>query len=247
MADQVLTYEDLCARVLIKPFLDGPNGRAYQGVMGSAMDEQLDRLYQAKRVRYPHFTPTDALFYLAAERGLERINASIALSETEDEHRERLHDAWGIWQRSGSQAIHIESFGWAKLRNVRVYRRKEHSTPKAAHGVYVNTFARSLWSQFDVLVNQPHPWQPKIWGAWVWGDGTVWGLNATPAEINLLRRLGRDHKSAHDTGTYLHVNFGNNRLWGDWIWGDGGLWGGGPFEPVTIVIGEEHWTKRGLL
>lgn len=240
--DRPTSYADLRSRLLIKPFLDGPDGRAWQGVFGRAMDEELDRLYQAKRVRYPNHCPTDALFYLAAERGLERVP-----QESEAQHRARLRDAWGIWQRSGSQAIHVESLGWTGLLNVHVYRRHEWSTPQDVGSVNVKAFARSVWSQFDVLVNRPHPWKPVYWGdGHTWGQGWTWGSTATEAEIALLKRLIRQHKAAHDTGTYLILNLGYGRVWGDWIWGDGGLWGGAGAGPLAIVVGEPHWYTRGL-
>lgn len=245
--DNPTTYADLRSRILIKPFFDGPDGRAWQRVFGQRMDTELARLYEAKRVRYPHYCPTDGLYFLAAERGLERINVA-QLVETELAHRDRLHDAWGIWQRAGSQAAHVESFGWCGLLNVHVYRRHEWSWPQEAGGLYVQTFARSVWSQFDVLINRPHPWQGVHWGDGNnWGDGWTWGSTATVGEINLLRRLVRDRKAAHDTGTYLILNLNNGRVWGDWIWGDGGLWGGSGDPPLAIVIGEDHWTTRGLL
>ena len=70
--EYIETFEQLCTVTLQKPCFDGPYGRAWQGVMGRAYDTQMDRLYYAKECQWPDYTPTDALQYLAAERGLER-------------------------------------------------------------------------------------------------------------------------------------------------------------------------------
>lgn len=249
-AERAETYEELRTRVLNRPFLAGPFGTAWQAAMGAYQDVQLDRLFQAKRVRWPEWCPTDALTYHASERGLERIP-----TETEAAHRRRLRTAWTIWQKAGSQQGHIDAFGWfgdfaagTNLTRVVVRRRKDFSMPVPVGSPYVRTFARMVWASFDVVVSKPHPWVKKTWGGgWKWGDGTTWGSTATPAQVNLFRRLIWQFKSAHDTCVYIHVNLGNARLWGGGgKWGDGGKWGGGGGQ-VRWIVGEPHWKTRGLL
>ena len=67
------------------------------------------------------------------------------------------------------------------------------------------------------------------------------------AEIDLLKRLGRTFKGAHETLTYLYINTSNARVWGAWIWG-AGLWGGGGDPPVRILVGEtqhfDRWPRK---
>ena len=220
---------------------DGPEARKWQGVMGAALDAQDAALVEARAVRYPSNCPSDALYFLGAERQLEQVPI-----ESEAQWRIRLRQAWAIWHQGGTQEIHRTQFGWYNCLNVRVVRRHEWSVPRPAGSNYDRAFARAVWAQFDVLIQKPHPWEEKLWGSPPpWGTGT-WGSTMTAAEIEYFRRQIRLFKAGHDTGTYLHVSFAYGRLWGPQKWGDGGLWGGSN-RAMALVIGEWDWPKRGLM
>ena len=66
------------------------------------------------------------------------------------------------------------------------------------------------------------------------------------SEIQLLRRLVRDHKSAHNTCTYFHFAFTSGALWGTFRFGDGTLYGGSG-DVVSIICGEKQWESLGIL
>lgn len=249
-AQDTLTYASLCAQILQKPCFAGPAGNAYQTVMGAAMDEQLDRLYYAKQCQWPSETPADALFYLANERGLERVVliGSGGTLENETLHRERLRKAWTVWSISGSQQGHRDELGWCGLSAVQVLRRVDFSTPPAAGSAYVRAFATQVWSQFDILIRRPFDFEPLVWGSgWTYGDGSLWGTTLTSAELAELRRLVRDHKSAHDTCCYFLIAYDNGPLWGTFNWGSGVLYGGSGSGAQAIVCGEESWEVRGFM
>jgi hypothetical protein len=110
--------------------------------------------------------------------------------------------------------------------------------------LYVRTFARMVWSQFDVVVDRPHPWSAKLWGAGFWG-GSNWGSSATTDEVNLVKRLLRQFRAGHDTPTYVVVNLTDGALWGSTSWG-ATTWGASGDTAVWLV-GEPHWESRGLL
>ena len=101
-------------------------------------------------------------------------------------------------------------------------------------------FARQVWSQFDILISKPMAVGPLVWGSFTWGQMYTWGTTMSLSDVRLLRRLIRDHKSAHDTCTYFHFNFANGALWATFSWGDGTLWGG-VGDVVTLVCGEKQW------
>lgn len=235
-------YVTLVTGTVQKPmWASGPQALRWQTVMGTELDELMTLFREARAVRFPTQTPSDVLYLLASERGLEKVPG-----ETEAAWRLRIKDAWRIWHRGGTQEAHRTSFGWYGLLNVGVYRRKEWSTPRPAGSNYVRAFARAVWSQFDVVVRQPHPWTEKLWGSPpAWGTGT-WGSSMTTEELRYFRRQGREFKAGHDTFTYLHVVFGNGRIWGPLRWGDGGLWGGSA-RTMSLVIGEAHWETRQLM
>jgi len=113
--------------------------------------------------------------------------------------------------------------------------------------VYVQDFARQVWSQFDILIRDPGPVEALEWGSgWLWGDGSTWGTTMTAADIALLRRLVREHKSAHDSCTYFYFVFVTGTIWGAFTWGSGTLWGG-VGNVVTLICGEEWWETAGYM
>ena len=241
-------YAIYCSRTIQKPWWQGdPAAEAWQVVMGSALDDQADRFEQARAVHFPtippggqYACPSDALSYLAAERGLERVP-----TETEDRWRFRLRDAWNIWKTSGTQAGHVIMGTWLDLLNLTIVRRHEFSTPPDVGSNYVRAFARAVWFQFDVVIGQPHPWKQKIWGEGNWGEGT-WGSTMQPEVVSYLRREIRERKSAHDTATYLHLRFDQGPIWGVGKWGeDGRVWGSGK-GVMSIIVGEAEWDRDKL-
>lgn len=236
---QFETYAELMSKAYIRPSHNGPWGRRWYSAIGSAIDDEIGLMEEARAVRWPEYTPSDALYLMAAERGLERIP-----TESETAHRLRLKGAWRIWRKGGSAVAHTDALGWMGITNAQVVRRAEWSTPEADPNLYVDTFARTVWAQFDILASQPLPWRVLRWNdGWTWGNGVTWGSSASEANIALIKRLVRQFKGAHDTGLYLYLNFSNARVWGAWVWG-GGAWGGGGDPPLRILIGEEHWRTR---
>ncbi len=245
-----LTYAELRSQILIKSPLDDEYGRAWQEAMGEMMDEQLLRTQWAARAGWPEWAPEDALLYIGEERRLEQVLLmGTGLREDSDDYRTRLREGWDIHAIGGTEELHREAFSWTSLKNVRVFRRKEWSMPYSDGSTpdYVKAFQRSVWSQFDVLIERPHPWLPVHWGSagLLWG-GFHWGSNATTAEIDQLRRLVQNFKAAHDTAMWVVVNLGTGKLWGGFKWGDGSHWSASS-EVVRWLVGEPHWTQRGLL
>lgn len=249
-----VTYKELRGQILNKDFLRGKWGTSWQEVMGSAWDAELVRQVFARRSRWPDWCPSDGLQYIGGERGLERVLLMGAGAGIEDEglYRGRLRTAWTIWQEAGSQQGDFDALRWTGLTSVSVHRRKDWSMPDDSPliaSAYVRAFQRSVWAQFDVLIDRPHPWQAIFWGSgFRWGDGTTWGSTASVAEIEQLRRLLRRFRSGHDTPTWIAVNLSSGgKVWGNFAWGDGSLWGAGlPTTTVKWLCGEQHWAPRGL-
>lgn len=244
MADSYVVY---CRVTVCKPWWVGdPDSDKWQGVMGGALDTQIDYLAQARAVRYAlappgtvYRCPTDALQYLASERRLERVP-----TETEEQWRTRLDGAWDIHHESGTSVGHAHGFAWASMRNVTVLQRNILSTPPEVGSHYVRAFARAVWAQFDIVVQKPHQWERRAWGDGAWGEGT-WGSTMTADMARYLQRQVRERKSGHDTCTYVHFALGHGPLWGTGTWGTG-TWGS-TNECMTMVVGEDHWAKLGRL
>ncbi len=232
------TFEAL-RQSLNKQYLSGRWGRAWQSTLGRLLDESMNRVVQARVARLPSFCPIDGLQYIASERQLER-----AVGETISDYREVLRTAWSVWAVGGSAQAHVNSLGRMGFGSVVVKRRRDfYGVPDEQP--YVRAFARDVWAQFDVICSKPMPWQLRIWAlSDTWGSG-VWGLTAQTSEIEQMKRFLRLFRAGHDTPTYAYFNFGSGQLWGLGAWGLG-VWGGAG-NSVRLLVGEDHWTQRGLV
>jgi len=231
------TFEAL-RKILNKPFLNGPNGRAWQGTLGRMMDEAMNRVVQARVARLPSFCPLDGLQYIASERQLER-----AIGESESAFREVLRTSWTVWAKAGTEGSHQDNLGRMGFGNIIVRRRHDfYGAPDSVP--YINAFARDVWAQFDVIASKPLPFELRYWGTGVWGLGT-WGTTATAAQIDQLRRFLRTFRAGHDTPMYVYLNYLSGRMWGIGFWGSG-VWGGSG-SVVRLLVGEDHWVQRGLI
>lgn len=222
-----------------KPFLDDPDGRAWQRTLGRLMDESFSRTYEARVARFPSECPADGLQYIGSERGIERC-----IGESETSYRYWLKHAWELWRIAGSATVHQINLGRMGCLSVEVRRRRDFSGVPASPYIYINRFARSVWAQFDVILERPMPWSVRLWGAPPpWGVG-LWGSTMTVDQREQVRRLLRTFRSGHDTATYVWMNFGSGKLWGIGPWGLG-VWGA--TGPVSgLIVGELHWAQRNL-
>lgn len=219
--------------------MDGPYGRAWQRTLGQLMDESINRVVQARVARLPSFCPEDGLQYLASERQLER-----AYGESISDYREVLRTAWSIWAAGGSAQSHVNSLGRMGFGAVTVKRRRDFNGVPDTHP-YIRAFARDVWAQFDIICEKPMPWQGRFWdSSSTWGSG-VWGLSATTAQIDQMKRFLRLFRAGHDTPMYAYFNFGTGQLWGVGSW-NSGVWGG-VGNIVRVLVGEDHWRQRGLV
>lgn len=225
-----------------KPFCDDPAGRAWQRTLGRLMDDSFERVYAARLARFPSDVPTDGLQYIASERQVEQ-----AIGESEANYRGVLKRAWELWRIAGSQDVHKFNLARMGCLSVTIKRRHDLSGVPAHPNPYINAFARDVWAQFDVILQQPMPWNLRVWGTDPpWGVG-VWGpTNMTMAQTSQLRRLLRTFRAAHDTPMYVWMYFGGGRLWGIGFWGEG-VWKGGSGPLIRFVVGETHWEQRGLV
>lgn len=248
-AQVVVTFARFRAETRNKSYLSGRWGTAWQTTLGGAWDAELRRTIWARRARWPDWAPSDALLYLGAERGLERVQLvgkPLGVQESEPAYRTRLRVAWAIWQIAGTTVGHQQALAWAGLTNTTVVRRRDQATiDNVAVSNYARAFTQSVWSQFDVNIGQPHPWSSVRWGGGIkWGDGTwTWGSTAQPYEVAQIRRLAQRFRSGHSTPAYAVVQIEPSPIWGAFTWGSTVHWGG---VLLRWLIGEPHWAARGL-
>lgn len=79
------------------PWLVGDHGKDWWGAVGAVFDGEIERARAAVKCRLPGSAPSDALGFVASERGLERGPA-----ETDDEFALRLQYAWDLKALTGT-------------------------------------------------------------------------------------------------------------------------------------------------
>lgn len=174
------------ARNIAPRFLSGPIGERFLGLLGLLFDALAQGTQLAVTARQL-FSPTfaaDALKLIGSERMLPRY-----LGESLGSYHNRLHDAWKIWRRAGSEAQILEQLELAV-----------GASFENAHWTGDGFGDAQDWSHVW-LVARPgnHPWTSEgTWGdGQVWGDGGTWGSNASVAEIELARALVELFRPAH--------------------------------------------------
>ena len=188
--------------------LRGRWGQAWARSLGASKDTTVERARQAVLAGAVSRAPADALPYLADDAGfLVRLP-----TETDDEHRTRISQAWDVWPWAGTEtglAVVARQLGAPDP----VVFFTGHDWPRGT----------TLWARWWLLVPPlATPYTPDgAWGAaGTWGDGGTWGSDATLAEVERCRRSLRQMSNARDVG-HIRFAFGTTDYWGD-----GGVWNG---------------------
>lgn len=155
----------------------GPWGQRFVGIMfGLLPDIIAEGASQALKAPWTSLgvdQPTDALPLLGSERRLERYAA-----ETDANYQARLQNAWVTYQYAGTEQSIIEHLTAAGFTNVQIVS-------------YIND------PLFDVWFPDGYPLTggPKHWGAFHWGDGTMYGCQGDSGKIDLIRSIIRKRKA----------------------------------------------------
>lgn len=181
------TFRDLVASVLPRPFTQRLSGGWFgvlHGLTGDTLADALSVVIRMPWLKDPN-SPDDVLPLIGAERGLPRYPI-----ETAAQYRARLIDAWNAYKFAGSEGTIISQFGHAGFPGVEIV------FDAAALGP--NGEAAPYWSQFWVFFpySSGHPvtGAGTTWGAFTYGDGTVYGLNVAVGFYSLIHGIVRKWK-----------------------------------------------------
>lgn len=84
------------------------NGRADSAAQGAVYDDQVDRVKQAVKARFPDHAPADGLANVGNDRKLIQ-----GYAETDDEFRIRCKNAWEQWELAGTWAELLFQLYWS--------------------------------------------------------------------------------------------------------------------------------------
>ena len=171
---------------------------------------------------------------------------------TELQYREKLKQSWNRWITSGTPnrlITEIKELGFTKVYIVPQY----VESPPGKFKLYIpglddhNSQIAALgnfWSNFWVVIDQPHNFTRFLWGSppplGEWGSGYLWG--AVNGDINILRQLVRIIKQMKPAWTscrgIIFIQPGV-KIWGVPNWNDGTLWGLNPQDYAVLRISED--------
>lgn len=179
-----------------------PRFRFFLGLHWDLLAEATGLALKASHIRHPD-SPPDALEHFASERNLER-----SPRDSDDEFRERLANAWEIWGDAGQKGNGTTELSFAQRAL------EGFAIPSVVHVFYE---PQTGW----------HGPNPDHWSyCWivVRGGGTVWthpacgaglvcgtglatcGSSATFDEVQLIRRMVRRLKAAHELPVFIALD-----------------------------------------
>lgn len=175
-------FKDMVDARLPRPFTQALSGGLF-GVLASLTgDLNADGLSNALKLAWlaDPASPDDVLPLVGSERGMPRYPG-----ETAAQYRARLLDAWNAYKFAGSEGTIVQQFAHAG------YPGTEIQFDAAALGP--NGEAAPYWSQFWVYFpySSGHPvtGDGPQWGAFNYGDGTVYGLGVTVGFYQLIHGI----------------------------------------------------------
>jgi len=238
---------------------------AQEEIFGTVKDEVSDAARDAVLAGFVDTAPNDALDILGQNFNIDRCQMM-----SDDDFRMKLSKAWDYWQTSGTPARLIKEIKDLGLPNVYIL----PQYVEFPSGVFTKTLPvvdtnnsttiwapnsmeeqGNFWSNFWVIIDQPHGFNGRLWGsteAGIWGVGYAgihykWG--SVTGDQDLLACIVETIKKLKPAWTscrgIVFLKTGA-KVWGEPHWGDGTLWGLDPSKYVIYRL-QEDWELDHLL
>lgn len=213
------------------PALQDDRWRALTGTLGDAKDAAAQAARDAAKAGLVGDCPDDALGHHARERSLERFP-----TETAAQHRARLVAAATALELVGTEAGLL-----AALTAIGYGTPTIHTAIGAAPPWWVGAWPPesegnrppSWVGAWPVLAGDVSSWPSRFWvslentvwgnetwnGGRPWGEpGFTWGSNATPAQVQLVKRTIKRWRPAHCVciGVFVELTTGDRIFWPTW-------------------------------
>lgn len=226
----------------------------FEEILGLEKDDVDKGANNAILAGFTNTAPLDALNSLGNNFNIDRPPPL-----TDLQWRMKLAKQWEFWQTSGTPArliSEIKDYGFPNVSIIPEYVETSpgnfmKSLPINDQNPAMDIASGGWWSNFWVIIDQPHPFVARKWGspqAGKWGLGdTVYGqykwgsVYGDPSILANLKKLIKKLKPAWTSCRGIIFLFAGAHLWGDGhSWGDGTLWG---FPPGTYLVERivEEW------
>lgn len=168
-------------------------GEGYLLVLGLMKQVCLEAMHEAVRLSMPDSAPTDALPWIARDRGQETGFEG----ETATQIRARLKQAFAIARGRGWVAGTVRELQRIGYPNARI---EDQSDDPAFE-----------WWQYRVVLERPFPFDDQhladgTWGSpGTWSDGGTWASAMPPAHLRHVRAIVRKGRATHSRCVGIRV------------------------------------------
>lgn len=202
----------------------GTLAESFARAIGTAQDEEVERLKQAASFGAPNHCPDDAIGRLA-----QLFQMPTFAGFTTQQLHDLCSEAFDVWSEIGLPQAIERALGLIGIPEVEVFNYAQWPTD--------DEWFSKFWTRIK------GPFGPLKWGAFNWRDAS-WGSTATPAQIHAVGRLIVFCKSPQSLPVSVIVDFGTGMLWGVHAWGNS-EWGGSAVEWPLANLWGAVWCKWG--
>ncbi len=181
------TFRDYVASVLPRPFTRELSAGWFGVLHGLTGDMIGDGMSYAARtfMLKDSESPNDVLPLIGSERGMPRYPI-----ETPAQYRARLIGAWEAYKFAGAEQTIVSQFAAAGYPGTTITFNAAALGPNGEAAPYWSQF----WVSFPYSSGHPVTSHGKNWGAFNFGDGTIYGVDASPAFYALIHGIVRKWK-----------------------------------------------------
>lgn len=175
-------FKEMSESVLPAPFLQRYSGAWFGVLCGLTGDLLAEGMGLALRLAWisDRESPDDVLPLIGSERGMPRY-----AGETPAQYRARLQDAWTAYTFAGAEQTIVSQFAHAGYPGVEIVFDAAALGPNGEAAPYWSQF----WVHFPFSSGHPVTGDGPAWGGFVYGDGTIYGLDVTIGFYQLIHGI----------------------------------------------------------
>lgn len=237
---------------LAPPWLRGPWGTKYLSVLGELADLEQQGTAFATSFRFISKAPDDAVPLIASDSGPAQMplpgysgflygGMPRYPGETMASWRARIATRWETWPHAGTAAgvdgqleALIGALNGGVQANVTIWSHQLPGTPLQADR-WQRDLNTTQWSRWYGVIDQPHGWEPLLFGDFDFDDDVLFGTTMTATELKALRRLSHEWRSAHGIGVSFILIYDGIIAGPDTIAADTLIAGG---DAIELMIGQ---------
>lgn len=229
---------------LLPTWMLTPDKLPYFVVSGDMKDENASAAVDAVQDSFIQTAPDDALAHIGVNDFIEKPEIF-----TNAQYRAKLQRTWEIWNRSGTPSLLIDEIKELGLPNVGILPEYTEIAPFKfietlpgfnEIGITSNRLFDNgpitesmidFWSNFWLVIGQPHPFRQLLWGSFVWGTNhpngfpILWGdIDGDATLVARIIRLIRQYKPAWTSCRGIIFVLGDDaKVWDSFNWGAMGI------------------------